>query len=98
MEAKVIFKNGTEITAEKNGDCLIVNTKPEFPNDLSTVVVQSGNETKTYNHAIVLDCASIDNRYWFAFKEISEEERTNKQMQAYIEYIAMMSDIDLEEV
>jgi len=45
-----------------------------------------------------VECASVDGRYWFAFREISEAERAAKQMQANIEYIAMMTDVDLEEV
>lgn len=98
MEAIIIFKDGTRVRAEKNGDCLILDTKVRFPNDLKSLVIESAEGTKEFEYAQLLECASADGRYWFTFVEIPEDERIKKQMQANIEYIAMMSDIDLEEV
>ena len=51
-----------------------------------------------YKNAEIIECASVDGRYWFSFREISETERASKQLQANIEYIAMMTDVDLGEV
>lgn len=98
MEARIIFKNGTEITAEMNGNCFITQSKPAFPSDLSTVTVETEEGTITYKNAILIECFSLDGRYWFAFNEVSEAERSIQQMQANIEYIAMMTDVELEEV
>ena len=77
---------------------MILDTKIEFPIDLRSVVIDCAEERREYNYAKLVECASVDGRYWFTFIEIPEEERTKKQMQANIEYIAMMADIDLEEV
>lgn len=67
---KIILSNGTELIAVRNGDCFIVDEKPDFPADLSTVTV--GEET--LENVSVVECASIDGRYWFAFREMSPEE------------------------
>lgn len=67
---KIIFSDGTEIVAEQNGTCYIVDEKPDFPEDLSTVII---GEQVLENVALV-ECASIDGRYWFAFRQLSPQE------------------------
>ena len=67
---KIIFSNGTEVVAEQNGNCYIVDSKPDFPADLSTVII---GEQVLENVALV-ECASIDGRYWFAFRQLSPQE------------------------
>lgn len=74
MEATIRFKNGTEMTAEKNGDSFITAETPAFPEDLSIVTVISEEGTETYLNVLVTDCASIDGRYWFTFVEKSIEQ------------------------
>jgi hypothetical protein len=69
-KVKIIFNDGTELVAEQNGDCFIVDKKPDFPADTSTV--QVGEET--LENVSVVECASVDGRYWFAFREMSPEE------------------------
>jgi hypothetical protein len=69
-KVKIIFNNGTELVAEQNGDCFIVDKKPDFPADMPTV--QVGEET--LENVSVVECASVDGRYWFAFREMSPEE------------------------
>ena len=44
----------------------------------------------------MLECASVDDKYWFAIEEIPEQERILEEMQANMLYIAMMADIDLD--
>ncbi len=97
-KAKIIFTNGTVIEAEENASSLITASRPDFPADLSSVVVTGTGGERIYKNAEIIECASIDGRYWFAFREISESEKTARQMQANIEYIAMMTEVDLEEV
>ena len=45
-KAKITFKNGIEIEAEVNGSCYIVDSKPDFPVDLSEVTVTAGEDEK----------------------------------------------------
>lgn len=95
-KATIKFKNGTEIVAEVNGSCYITDTEPTFPSDLTDITIKKEDTTETFAYAELVVCASIDGRYWFSFIEIPEQERLMKENTAKIEYIAMMSDIDLE--
>lgn len=95
--AKIIFKSGVEIDAELNGSSLITDFKPNFPSDISGVKVVAGKQEIIYENPDIVECASFDGRYWFALIEISSRERAEKQIRANVEYIAMMSGIDLEE-
>ena len=38
-KAKIVFQNGMEIEAEENGSSLITDSRPDFPVDLSSVLV-----------------------------------------------------------
>ena len=97
-KAKITFTNGMVVEAEENASSLITERKPDFPSDLSVVTVTGTNGEHVYKNAEIIECASVDGRYWFSFREISEKERASKQLQANIEYIAMMTDVDLGEV
>ena len=66
----IIFSDGTELVAAQNGDCYIVAQKPTFPADLSTVQVGD----KTLENVSIVEAASTDGQYWFAFREMTPEE------------------------
>lgn len=79
MNAKIIFKDGTELNVEQNGTCFITPTKPVFPADLSEVTVES-EEGMTFHDAFLIECASVDGRYWFAFGQESEQDRIIREL------------------
>ena len=93
MEVTVKFANGEELTAEKNGTCLILDEKPEFPADLSIVTVESEEGVEIYHDAIVQECASIDGKFWFTFLEESQEEKVIRELR---EENAMLEDAIIE--
>ena len=82
--ATILFKNGTSLTAEQNGDCFILNQKPTFPEDLSVVTVTGEDGKRFFYNAKVQDCASVDGRYWFAFVEKTQDELFRELMQESI--------------
>lgn len=58
------------------------------------VIVQWGeNEEKRYTDAELVECASIDGRYWFTFNEMSEAQKKERETQAVID---MLTDCILE--
>lgn len=69
MEAIIKFKEGAEITAEVNGDCFITESKPSFPASLEGVTVEKDGETTEYEEAMLIECASVDGKYWFSLME-----------------------------
>ena len=69
-KVSITFKNGMKIEAEVNGSSLITDSRPEFPPDLSAVTVTGTDGERIYRDAEIIECASVDNRYWFAFREV----------------------------
>ena len=68
MEATIKFKDGTEIKAQVNGSSYITE-EPVFPDNMEGVTVEKDGETTKYEDAMLIECASIDGRYWFALAE-----------------------------
>ena len=97
MEATIKFKDKTEMTVEKSGDCYILPSKPQFPDDLSVVTIESEDGVKEYINAYLIECYSIDGRYWFAFGEESPTDITIRELREsndmLIECILEMSEI-----
>lgn len=100
METVIINWNdgSPALEAEVNGGSFIVEEKPEFPTDLSVVTLDYSNGTEaTLNNARIIECASTDGRYWFTIQEIPQDIIDKAETQAKIDYLAMMTDVDLEE-
>ena len=66
----IIFRDGTELVAGHNGECCILAEKPVFPADLSVVTV----DEQVLRNVALVECASTDGRYWFAFRQLTPEE------------------------
>lgn len=88
MEATILFKDGTTLTAEKNGSCLILDEKPTFPEDITGVTVTTEEETEVFRLPKVQECASIDGKYWFTFIEQSGDELALAALSAENEMLA----------
>lgn len=73
--ARLIFATGLVITAQVNGNCYITDEKPDFPEDISEITVEQGEETTEIKDAQLIECASTDGRYWFAFHEMTADEK-----------------------
>lgn len=93
MEAKIVFTDGTEINAEKNGSCLITNTEPVLPADLSGMYIESEEGIQEFEYPVFVECASADGRYWFSFIEESKTDRTIRELR---EENAMLEDAIIE--
>lgn len=79
MNAKIIIGE-LEITAEKSSDCYITDKKPDFPEVLGEVSIEWEDGSALYENAQLVECASIDDRYWFAFIEESPYDRTIREL------------------
>ena len=77
----IVFGDGTAIEAERNGDCFITNEKPGFPDDLSTVTVTDAQTVYELRDAELIECASVDGRYWFTFRELSPMELRLRELE-----------------
>lgn len=70
---KIIFNDGTVINAKRNGSCFITDKKPVFPDDLTGIRVE-GEASATFENGMIVECASVDDKYWFTIVEVSADE------------------------
>lgn len=82
MEATIRFKNGEVITAEENGGSYIVDAKPQFPDDLDDIRIETEQSVTTFAHAQLVECAHVDRRYWFSFVEVDPRDIKIAQLQS----------------
>ena len=85
-----------------NGNNYVSETEIDTSNwpDIFELTVKNdkGNIVEHYEHARLIQQVQYDwdsNKYYLAFSQISAQEIQNETMTANIEYIAMMSDIEL---
>lgn len=58
-----------------------------------------GNITESYDHAKLIQQVQYDwdgGRWYLAFAPVSQQEVENAELRAQLEYLAMMTDVDLE--
>lgn len=82
---------------EVNGNCLISenNIKNELLTDdmLSEIVIDG----VTYKNVTLVRKWAQGNKIWLALRQKSEDEIWKEQCKSNLDYIAMMSNVDLEE-
>lgn len=81
MEAKITFGSGEIIAAEQNGGSFITEQKPSFPTDMGLVTVEGTDGIRTYSDPKIVECASVDGRYWFCFVEESPQQKRIRQLE-----------------
>lgn len=102
---KITLADGTQLeNLRLNGNNFISDTKitaDTFSGNLSKVVIEGiedGKETiQEYEHMELVQIVHYKDGYYFVLRELSQDELDKIKTQADIEYLAMMSDIDLEE-
>lgn len=102
---KITLADGTRLeNLRLNGNNFISDTKITadiFNGNLSKVVIEGiedGKETvQEYEHMELVQIVHYEDGYYFVLRELSQDELDKIKTQADIEYLAMMSDIDLEE-
>lgn len=88
--------NGTNFISEEE------ITEDVFKNNLSNVIIEGTNENRQevkekHEYMDLIHIQKHDKEYYFALRDLSQDEIDKIKMQADIDYIAMMSDVDLEE-
>jgi len=86
--------NGTNYVSEKEIDTSI------FIRNCSPITFSDGEYEETYEHGEFIQVMDMrDDRvypgYWLAFRQISDAEHNTLQTRADVDYIAMMTDVDL---
>lgn len=96
----IILADGTSIENLKlNGNNFISRTMIDsaiFADNCSPVTISDGNNEEAHSDMeLVQVTRSESGDYWFVLRDISEEELSKIKMQSDIEYVAMMTGVEL---
>lgn len=96
---KITLADGTEISDLKlNGDNFISSveiTDDIFSDNCTPVIISDGKNEMLHPNMELVQITIMGNEYWIVLKDITLEELEKIKMQSDIEYIAMMSGIEL---
>ena len=102
MQYTITLADGKKLTGlTKNGDNFVSAKKVDksiFSGNLSEMVVSDGTVSTTYRNVVLVQQVQYSDGWYLSFRELSEQEVKDKNMYSKIEYIAMMANIDMEEV
>lgn len=103
---EITLSDGTKLKDLRlSGNNYISSTKiteNDFKGKLSKVIIKETAEdgqtiTQEYEHMELVQIVHYEDGYYFILRELSADELKEIKMQSDIEYLAMMTDIDLEE-
>ncbi len=69
-----------------------------FDGKLSKVTATDGENILEWNHAELVQITHPDNRWWFVLRELSPEELFRAATKAKLDYLALVTDTDLEDM
>lgn len=105
MEDKICtitLADGTELeNLTLNGEnyvSLLPVSMDIFEGNCSPMIISDGKHEVIHENAEAIQVAKYGKEYWIAFRDIPAQELRERQYRADIDYIALMADIDLEEV
>ena len=98
---KLILADGTEIkNLTRNGDNFISDTKVDeslFAGNLTTLTITDGEDvTIEMNNAELIQQIEYQGKYWLCFRELSERELKDMALESQIQYLVMMTDVDID--
>lgn len=95
----VTLADGTIISNLKlNGNNYISNEPVDaaiFEGNCSPVIVNDGVDDEIHDNMQLVQVTESAGEYWFVLRDLSNEELARMKMQSDIEYLAMMSNVEL---
>lgn len=101
MATIVLADNTTLSNLTVNGDNFISSsriTEDVFINNLSPVTIDTDTEHAVHPHMELVQLTRVGNEWWFVLRDITEFELEQTKLRGDIDFIAMMTDIDLEDI
>ncbi len=94
--------DGQQITGlGKNGDNFVSKKQIDesiFEGNLSTLTVSDGETEQVMSNVVLIQQVEYADGWYLAFRELSTEELRDMTIDSKIEFIALMTDVDLGEV
>jgi hypothetical protein len=98
----VTLDDGTAIgglTLSGNNFISDAELTPEmFDGKLSKITATDGDSTLEWNNAELVQITHPDSRWWFVLRELSPEELFRATTKAKLDYLALVTDTDLEDM
>lgn len=95
----IILSNGTRLENLKlNGNNFISNvpvTKETFEGNLVPTIISDGVHMEHHEHMDLVQITQAEDKYWFVLRDVPENELYLQKMNSNIQYLSMMSGIDL---
>lgn len=95
----ITLADGTEISNLRlNGNNFISDTPVDseiFDENCSPVVISDGDNEETHANMELVQVTPVGTEYWFVLRDISEEELEKIRNRSDLEYIAMMTGVEL---
>lgn len=96
---KIKLADGTVVEDLKiNGNNFISNKVIDqniFDGNCSPVIISDGTREDTHDNMELVQITNTNDEYWFVLRDISVAELKQLKIQSDIEYIAMMSGVEL---
>ena len=96
---KITLSDGTVIDNLKlNGNIYISKkelTEDMFVGKLSKVIINDGKTDITYENMTLVHISKHNEEYWFALRPMTERELKDIKIRADIDYLAMMTYVDI---
>ncbi len=100
MQYTITLADGQKITGlSKNGDNFVSKTQVDesiFDGNLSTMTVSDGETEQVLNNVELIQQVEYKDGWYLAFRELTAQELRDMEIDAKIDYIAMMADVDME--
>lgn len=95
----ITLANGLEIGGLKLNGNNFISAKPidssVFEGNCSPVLIRNGENEELHENMELVQITPVGNEYWFILRDLSFEELANIKLQSDIEYIAMMTGVEL---
>lgn len=101
---KITLSDGTQLKDLKlSGNNYISKTKiteDDFKGKLSKVIIENEIDkiSVELEHVELVQIVHYEDGYYFVLRQLSQDEIDKQKMQGDIEYLAMMTNTDMEEV
>lgn len=97
---KIILSDGSKIdNLRLNGNNFVSEieiTEEDFKGKLSKVIIEYEDRIEELNHVELVQIVHYKDGWYFVLRELSKDEIENIKTRADIEYLAMMTNVDLE--
>ncbi len=100
--ATITLADGTRLSnLQVNGDNFISAeeiTEDTFFANLDGVIIDTESGRERHAHMALTQIIELDGAWWFVLRDLTDREISDAKLRADLDYLAMMTDVDLEEL